>query len=102
MKGKFDAEFEAASGLEKNRVKECNKFKQQEFAKLSEDEKEKWSEVVRLEWEEAKRLIEERDTTPRLLEPADAQKYFFFPFSIVRVLTSFPEFSTHFQVSWAR
>ncbi|KIJ89724.1 hypothetical protein K443DRAFT_44993, partial [Laccaria amethystina LaAM-08-1] len=40
----------------------------------NEDEKEKWSEVVRLEWEEAKRLIEERDTTPRLLEPADAQK----------------------------
>ncbi|KIJ90788.1 hypothetical protein K443DRAFT_14946, partial [Laccaria amethystina LaAM-08-1] len=74
LKADFDAEFEATNGLEKNRVKECNKFKRQEFAKLSEDEKEKWSEVVRLEWEEAKRLIKDRELTPRLLEPADAQK----------------------------
>ncbi|EDR00498.1 uncharacterized protein LACBIDRAFT_334110 [Laccaria bicolor S238N-H82] len=74
LKARFDAEFEPANRLKKNCVKECNKFKQQEFAKLSEDKKDKWSEVVRSEWEEAKRLIEEWGSMPRLLEPADAQK----------------------------
>lgn len=75
MKADFDAEFEATNGLEKNRVKECNKFKRQEFGKLSDREQEKWSEVVRLEWEEAKQILKDRDSGPRLLEPADAQKY---------------------------
>ncbi|EDR08975.1 uncharacterized protein LACBIDRAFT_326622 [Laccaria bicolor S238N-H82] len=39
----------------------------------NDDEKEKWSEVVRSEWEEAKQILKDRDSAPRLLEPADAQ-----------------------------